>query len=253
MLNAMRLPRGKDLDQLGARLRVPLRGYVLALLALVASLLLVLLYWRNAEQREMKAVQAEFTAETDAVAELLRQRFAYFEQVARGGVSLFATVDRPSAGQWQGYVDALNIADRYPDMLGLGFAPYLDRMELQGLQLDMRDAGQGFYVVRPGGVRARYGPVLYLEPRTTENREAVGYDMLAEPVRHAAMVGARDAGDMRISGPVQLHGKVAGVVLYAPIYRFGTPRTVSARRAALQGWIHAPLDIHKFVEVALRT
>src|SRR3546814_15480138 len=77
---------------------------------------------------------------------------------ARGGVSLFAAVDRPSAGQWQGYVDALNIAARYPDMLGLGYAPYLDRSELQELQLEMRDAGQGFYVVRPGGVRSRYGP-----------------------------------------------------------------------------------------------
>jgi len=258
MLRTMGLLEGaKKLGLPGARLRVPLRGYVLALLALVASLLLVLLYWRNAEQREMKAVQAEFTAETDAIAELLRQRLAYFELVARGGVSLFATVDRPSAGQWQGYVDGLNIATRYPDMLGLGFAPYMDRMELQDLQLEMRDAGQGFYIVRPGGVRGRYGPILYLEPRTTTNREAVGYDMLADPVRRAAMVAARDAGDMRISGPVRLAGtgggQVAGVVLYAPIYRFGTPRTTSARRAALQGWIHAPLDVHKFVDMALRT
>src|SRR3546814_3242782 len=158
MLNTMRLPHGMDLASLGARLRVPLHGYVLSLLALVASLLLVWLYWNNARQRELKAVQAEFIAETDTIGELLRQRLEGYELVARGGVSLFASVDRPSAGQWQGYVDALNIAARYPDMLGLGYAPYLDRSELQELQLEMRDAGQGFYVVRPGGVRSRYGP-----------------------------------------------------------------------------------------------
>src|SRR3546814_5138711 len=64
MLNAMRLPHGMDLASLGARLRVPLHGYVLSLLALVASLLLVWLYWNNARQRELKAVQAEFIAET---------------------------------------------------------------------------------------------------------------------------------------------------------------------------------------------
>src|SRR3546814_4835380 len=74
MLNAMRLPHGMDLASLGARLRVPLHGYVLSLLALVASLLLVWLYWNNARQRELKAVQAEFTAETDIIGELLRQR-----------------------------------------------------------------------------------------------------------------------------------------------------------------------------------
>src|SRR3546814_5632785 len=41
MLNAMRLPHGTDLASLGARLRVPLRGYILPVLALVAALLLV--------------------------------------------------------------------------------------------------------------------------------------------------------------------------------------------------------------------
>src|SRR3546814_694031 len=65
MLNAMRLPHGTDLASLGARLRVPLRGYILSLLALVASLLLVWLYWNSAQQRELKSVQAEFVAETD--------------------------------------------------------------------------------------------------------------------------------------------------------------------------------------------
>jgi PAS domain S-box-containing protein len=257
MLNTMRLPHGMDLASLGARLRVPLHGYVLSLLALVASLLLVWLYWSSAQQRELKAAQAEFTSETDIVAELLRQRLASYELVARGGVSLFASVNRPSAGQWQGYVDALNIDARYPDMLGLGYAPYLDRAELQALQLEMRDAGQGFYVVRPGGVRSRYGPVVYLEPRTPANRAMIGEDMFADPQRHAAMASARDDNAVRMTGPVRLDagsgGEVSGVVMYAPVYRFGTPATQSARRAALQGWIYAPLDVRAFIDAALRT
>src|SRR3546814_11106421 len=40
--------------------------------------------------------------------------------------------------------------------------------------------------------------------------------------------------------------------MYAPVYRFGMPATRSARRAALQGWIHAPLDMQAFVDAALR-
>src|SRR3546814_17481956 len=76
-------------------------------------------------------------------------------------------------------------------MLGLGYAPYLDRSELQELQLELRYAGQGFYVVRPGGVRSRYGPVVYLEPRTTANREQIGKDMFADPQRHATMARPR--------------------------------------------------------------
>jgi PAS domain S-box-containing protein len=256
ILNPMKLLRGIDLDSLGARLPAPWHGYLLSLLALVASLMLVWLYWSSAQQRALKAVQAEFVAETDAIADLLRQRLARYELVARGGVSLFASVDRPSAGQWQGYVDALSIDAGYPDMLGLGYAPYLDRSELQALQLDMRDAGQGFYVVRPAGVRARYGPVLYLEPRTMANRAAIGNDLFADPVRRAAMASARDDNAVRLSAPLRLGpdaGRaVTGVVMFAPVYRFGTPATLSARRAGLQGWIYAPLDMSEFVHSALR-
>ena len=245
MLNAMKFLRGTTMDGLGVRLRAPLRGYALAVLALLASLLLVLLYWRNAQQRELQASQAEFVAETEAISELLRQGLVNYELMARGGVSLFASVERPSAGQWQDYVDALNITARYPDMMGLGYAPYLDRSELQSLQLRLRDAGQGFYIVRPAGMREHYGPILYLEPKTDRNRAAVGYDMFAEPVRHAAMAAARDSGEMQISGRVQLAqdaaNPVSGLLMYAPVYRFGVPTTIAARRAALQGWVYVPV------------
>jgi PAS domain S-box-containing protein len=254
MLNAMKFLRDTNLAGFGERLRAPLRGYVLSLLVLVASLLLVLLYWRSAQQREMQAAQAEFASETEAIAELLRQRITDYELIVRGGVSLFASVERPSAGQWQGYVDALKIGARYPEVMGLGYAPFLDRSGLQTLQLALRDAGQGFYIVRPGGARAAYGPVLYLEPRSPGNKAAVGYDMLAEPVRHAAMLAARDDGQMRLSGRVQLEQDAArppGLVMYAPVYRFGTPTTVAARRAALQGWVYLPLQVSTFVGEAL--
>src|SRR3546814_16528130 len=112
--------------------------------------------WNNAQQRELKAVQAEFTAETDIIGELLRQRLEGYELVARGGVSLFASVDRLSAGQWQGYVDALNIAARYPDMLGPRYAHYLACTQLQDLQTAMLRPGQWSHLVRHARLRRSY-------------------------------------------------------------------------------------------------
>lgn len=257
ILNAMRRPRSPDIDAFGPRWRTPAGGYVLAVLALLASLALVLLYWRNAQQRELKAAEAEFTAETGAIAELLRQRFNTYGLILRGGVSLFASVDRPSAEQWRGYVDGLDIASQYPGMVGLGYAPYVNGPALQELQVAMRDAGQGFYVVRPAGVREYYGPILYLEPKTAENVDAVGYDMFSEPVRHAAMVAARDDGRIRITGPVHLvqdaGTPATGLVMYAPVYRLVTPASLVARREALQGWVYVPLHTQALVEQALRT
>ena len=97
-------------------------GHALALLVLFASLLLVYLYWRGAHVREMTAAQQEFASRADEASSLIVQRLGNYELLARGGVSLFASVARPSRQQWRTYVDGLNLRQRYPDAIGLGFA-----------------------------------------------------------------------------------------------------------------------------------
>ena len=80
-------------------------------------------------------------------------------------------------------------------MTGLGYAAYVSRYGMQQLQIDTRDAGRGLLTIWPRGERERYGPILYLEPRTAENLSAVGFDMYSEPARRAAMVAAMREAD----------------------------------------------------------
>ena len=142
----------------------------------------------------MEVARADFIAQTEEVTALLRQRLGYYELMARGGVSLFASVERPTRQQWQDYVDGLGLANRFPAMVGLGFAAYVSPGQLSDLQQSMRGSGQGLFEVRPHGPREHYGTILYLEPKNSENLDAIGYDMYSEPVRHAAMEAALDAG-----------------------------------------------------------
>ena len=179
-------------------------GYVLALLVLLASLFVVAWYWRSARQRELAAVQADFVASTEETTSLLYQRLGYYELVTRGGVALFGTVARPTRQQWQDYVDGLNIGQRFPALVGLGFAAYLSPGQLSDMQRAMRSDGEGLFEVRPHGVREHYGAILYLEPRSQENIDAIGFDMYSEPIRHAAMEAALDSGEARLSGTVHL-------------------------------------------------
>ncbi len=121
MLRAM----GEEVDDGRARpSRSAVAGYALALLVLAASLALVFAYWQGAVDRETKAAGDEFAARADQASALLAQRLGSYELVARGGVSLFASVARPSRRQWQNYVDGLSLPTRYPDLVGLGFATY---------------------------------------------------------------------------------------------------------------------------------
>ena len=235
-------------------------GHALALLVLLASLLLVYLYWRGAHSREMAAAQAEFASRADEASSLVVQRLNNYELLARGGVSLFASVARPSRQQWRNYVDGLNLRLRYPDALGLGFAFEATPLQLSETQRMLRESGEGMLSVWPHGVRETYGPVLYLEPLTDGNARAIGYDLYSEPVRRATMDAARDSGQPRLTGRVVLsqdraanNGLAPGVLLLLPVFRAGDrPASVAARRESLQGWVYVPFRVGDLVRTALR-
>ncbi len=234
-------------------------GHALALLVLLASLLLVFLYWRGAHVREMTAAQAEFASRANEASSLIAQRLGNFELLARGGVSLFASVARPSRQQWRNYVDGLALRQRYPDALGLGFAFEATPLQLSDTQRMLRESGEGRLHVWPHGIRETYAPVLYLEPLTPENAGAIGFDLYSEPGRRRAMDAARDSGQPRLTGPVVLRsaqstpGRLpAGELLLLPVYRAGDrPGNVEARRESLQGWVYVPFRVGDLVRAAL--
>lgn len=246
-------PRTPELAELSPR-----RGYLLALIVLIGSLVLVFTAWRGARERELRAAEAEFISQSGEVTELLRQGMIKYELVARGGVSLFASVSRPrpSPSQWKAYVDGMDIQQRFPGMVGLGFAEYVTATRLPELQLEWRESGYGMLEVWPRGQRKEYGPILYLEPKTPANVAAVGFDMYSEAVRAAAMEAAMDSGNSVLSGPVHLVQdgplRTTGLLLYLPVYRGGgSPTTAGLRRAGIQGWAYVPLRMEGFVRNAL--
>ena len=239
-----------------SQLRTPMGGYVLASLVLLASLLVVALYWRTAHQREIRAAEAEFRADSDEITALLRQRLGSYELITRGGVSLFASVARPSRQQWQDYVDGLDIGKRFPALVGLGFAIHVSPGQLSDLQRLMHDSGEGLFSVHPHGPREHYGAILYLEPRTAANIAAIGYDMYSEPVRHAAMEAALVSGEPSMSGLIHLvqdsGQSIPAVELFLPLYRAGDhPTSITARRLSMQGWVYTPFRMQPFVAEAL--
>jgi PAS domain S-box-containing protein len=232
-------------------------GYLLAVLVLVGSLLLVAQYAKFAGEREQALAQARFVAEAEQAADLFRQRLLIYELSIRGGVSLFATVQRPTRAQWRNYVDGVAMRRRFPSMLGLGFAEYLKPSGLVELQLQLRDSGQGLFELRPKGIRESFGPILYLDPQTPDNLAAIGYDMFSEPMRAQAMAAARDHAETRMTRGVHLmqdadRPEALGVLMYSPIYRAGVvPATIQDRREAFTGWVFAPFRMREFVAHAL--
>ena len=235
---------------------IPRGGYLFALAVLLGALALVFATWHNAREQAVDAAEIEFVDKTDEIVDLIGQRLVHYELVTRGGAALFGSVARPTPQQWRAYVESMNIGQRFPAMVGLGFAGYVHGASLADLQVLWHESGYGLLDIRPRGVREVYGPILYLEPRTIENLGAIGFDMYSEPVRRAAMRAASTSGEARLTGSVHLVqdvGKTAtGLLLYLPVYRGGDrPTSPEARRESLQGWVYIPFRLQPFLAAAL--
>jgi len=230
------------------------RSHVLAGLVLLGSLLMVALYARGAGERERRLAEASFIADAEQLAVSVRQRLLQYELSIRGGVALHsAAVETPTARQWRGYVDGLDVRRQLPGMMGLGYVAYLDPRSLAELQLRQRAAGEGLFTLTPRGVRAHYGPILYFEPEIESSRLVIGYDQYSEPVRRRAMDAARDSGEVRLSAPVRLrqYGREGqmGVLLFAAVYRTARlPVSQAGRENALVGWVYAPFRTAEFID-----
>ena len=233
------------------------RGYLLATLVLVGSLLAVWFYARDAGERERALASADFVAEASHRADLLRQRLLTYELTTLGGVSLFGSVERPSRDQWQDYVAGLRLQERSLGALGLGFVAWLDPEGLASLQLEQREAGEGMFELRPRGVRERYAPVVYLAPGGGGIEAMVGQDLYADAALRAAMDAAMEDGNARLSAPVVLPGDPAsgaqvGLMMFAPVYGHRLPpATLAGRRADAAGWVFVPLRAQALVEYPL--
>lgn len=231
-------------------------GHVLAIATLLVSAGVALVAWNNARERELKLAEAQFHATVGQLASLVQLRMTSYALTQRGGASLFAALTWPTSEQWRSYTDGLALNQHFPSLIGLGFAAYADQSRLVRMQLQIRDNGGGMLDVRPRGVRPRYGPIIYLEPRTPENISAIGFDMYAEPVRQRAMQAAVDSGQVQLTGMVQLVQdtgiKTRALLLFTPVYSGETvPRTPAGRRASMVGWVYSPFHVARMLQSAI--
>lgn len=91
----------------------------------------------------------------------------------------------------------------------------------------LKSEGYPDFQIRPQGQREHYLPVVFVEPGA-RNQQVLGFDQSLDPVRRQVMALARDAGQVRASGPLQLESgnrKAVGFVLRMPCTTPACPPT----------------------------
>ena len=187
-------------------------------------------------------------AATSAVT--LSERMRGYEQILAGAAALFAANEGSTGKRWGRYVERLDLPGRFPGIVAVGYAPLVAAADVPALEAAARRDGLPAFRIYPPGVRSAYAPIMHVEPAQGVNLDLLGYDMLSEPTRRAAMERARDSGHAEISGSLRLRRDTGAIatpafLMYAPVYRGRSDlSTPDERRSALSGYVSIAFYAH---------
>ncbi|WP_162301421.1 CHASE domain-containing protein [Cognatilysobacter segetis] len=185
-----------------------------------------------------------FDYEVERTREAIEQRLTVTGNLLRGTAGLFEASHEVTSDEFRRYVDTLQLRTRYPGILGIGFARWLPPEDVASFEAGVRAQGRPGFRVWPEGPRPLMSSIVFLEPMDRRNAAAIGFDMLTEPTRRAAMLAARERGELVASGKVTLvqeidPAKQAGFLMYLPVYA----HEEDGARSGFLGFVYSPLRV----------
>ena len=207
-------------------------GALLTFAVLLAGGMLTWVAARAALESEKQQARAELQLLTADVQSAIGDRLLAYEALLRAGVGLLDAYWPVRSDNWQRFVAQMRLATVYPGVHGVGFAGRV-------------------------GTSEQFA-VTFLEPLDASNRLALGYDIMSEPRRRAAMERARDSGAVALSAKIVLIQDLrrglstAGFLLCLPVYSSPTmPETAAERRETLRGFVYGAFRAEDFFRTTL--
>ena len=231
--------------------RTPL---LLSATILILTLLATFALWKNAQIETTHDLQSEFDFQARQTTRRIEQRMATYEQVLRGTQAHLLGSVKVGYQDFSLYVESLRLNEKFRGIQGIAIAEIVPKPMLDQHIASIRREGLPNYSIKPPGNRDVYSSITHIEPYGGLNLRALGFDMLTEPMRRAAMESARDTGQATASGKVRLIQETAerpqaGIVMYLPVYKRDMPAaTVDERRASIVGWVGAPFRMDDLME-----
>ncbi|HEU4588586.1 MAG TPA: CHASE domain-containing protein [Gemmatimonadales bacterium] len=222
------------------RLPAPAIVFVVTLLLAVAAAVYVARTSAASEALRFESVARQAAAS-------LSERLETATTLLRATSGLFAADNLVGRGEFNAFVERLNLRVRYPGIQGIGYSQRVRRAAIDSLRRAMARQGAPNFDVWPRmPLAAEQHAIVYLEPLDRRNAAALGYDMFSDPVRRDAMRRAWESGTAAATGRVTLvqeidKHKQAGFLIYVPVYRSrGIPASLAQRRDELLGFVYSP-------------
>ena len=225
-----------------------------SLAVLIVGVFIAVIATLNTQHSVEDQLNKEFGLVCHEIKAKIESRLHSHALLLRSGSALFSVSDTVTRADWKEFSECLKISLNLPGIQGIGYSLIIPKNHLQQHIQRLRNEGFSDYTVKPGGDRAVYTSIIYLEPFSGRNLRAFGYDMLSERIRKEAMEGSRDSDIALLSGKVILvqesnQDVQIGTLMYVPVYCNGMPvTTVEQRRTAIKGWVYSPYRMNDLMQ-----
>jgi signal transduction histidine kinase len=221
---------------------------VVALIAVATTLAAAVFVARTVDAQQA----ARFREETSASTATLRDRLDAYVAMLRAARGFVDGLGRPpTAHEWHLFAVSLDLARQFPGVRGLGWAVALRPGEVQAHVAAQRAAGRPDYRVWPEGDRPLYSAVVHVEPLDSRNRLAIGFDMLSDPVRRAAMQRTDADGEPAATGKVELVQEAGAVRQAGFLVYVAVNEEPADPDSSVVGWVYAPVRAADLIHRAL--
>jgi two-component sensor histidine kinase/CHASE1-domain containing sensor protein len=209
-------------------------------LVLIVGLGTSFLFAKQISDAALVREEARFETAVEEARATLESNAEQHELLLRAAAGLFVAED-VSADDFASFVTRLQLADHFPAISGMGYASVVPAPEQPADQPDQDHRNQAI---------VRY----FVQPSAAEP-DILGRDLRNGAAMQQALATARDTGEVVITAPlvIALPGVTpdapARHAVIAPVYQ-GDPAPVSVedRRALLEGYVFAPLDLNVLIE-----
>ncbi|WP_225205035.1 CHASE domain-containing protein [Novosphingobium huizhouense] len=207
------------------------------------------------EHAETQREIAQLTQTAQAVGSGIERRANANVAYLRSGAALFATQQMVEAPLFRTFIQQLQLDGNYVGSDGIGWAMKVAPGDVPVVEEVMRRRGSPRFAIhpRPDPAQRVLVPIMYLEPDTSRNLRALGFDMYSEPIRRRAMDQAARDNRPTASGRVVLRQEglrsgEPGFLIYMPVYSMG-----QGSQRTLRGFVYSPFNGQEFLQSAINT
>ncbi|WP_436016285.1 response regulator [Phenylobacterium sp. LjRoot219] len=235
-------------------------GYRFVVVVGLASLLLTVGVWQGLRVEQQRSVETQFTLEAEQRAEAIKRQFSSETDVVTALRAYFRGAENIDQRQFNAF--SSTFLSGLSSIDSLQWIPYVPQAERRAWEAKgARQIAPTYRITQmtPDGslaaasARDAYFPVYFAQSPFGEQAEALGFDWGSDPAARAALMAARDTGEVNAAARVRLPGaqdEEPRIAVFAPVYDREELATTDERRAHLKGFVAAVLRIGDVVQAA---